>query len=105
MKDFPGPGLGVPGHPGTGAVGHAMAGQRRDLGTIPGQPPSHRVDSLQGVRGSEQSCYRHVESPYGGISNSNSDDAQHGSGMIMPRSESFVGSITGFFFGRKGGLL
>ncbi len=100
MKDFPGPGLGVPGHPGTGAVGHAMAGQRRDLGTIPGQP-SHRVDSLHGVRSSEQSSYRHVESPYGGSSNS---DAQHGSGS-MPRSESFVGSITGFFFGRKGGLL
>jgi hypothetical protein len=99
MKDFPGPGLGVPGHPGTGAVGHAMAGQRRDLGTIPGQP-SHRVDSLHGVRSSEQSSYRHVESPY-----SNSDDDQHGSGMSMPRSESFVGSITGFFFGRKGGLL
>jgi hypothetical protein len=96
MKDFPGPGLGVPGHPGTGAVGHAMAGQRRDLGTIPGQS-SHRVDSLHGVRSSEQSSYRHVESPYGG-SSSNSDG-------MMPRSESFVGSITGFFFGRKGGLL
>jgi hypothetical protein len=75
-----------------------MAGQRRDLGTIPGHPPSHRIDSLHGVRSSEQSSYRHVEY-------SNSDDAQHGSGMSMPRSESFVGSITGFFFGRKGGLL
>ena len=67
-------GLGVPGHAGTGAVGHAI-GPRRDLGTIPG---AASFDLDLNVTSEEFS---------------------------MPRSESFVGTITNIFFGRKGGLL
>ena len=85
-------GLGVPGHPGTGAVGHAMAVQRRDLGTIPGHaaPNSRRKGGPRDNR---------VEYPPSAATNSSNTLSE------LPRSDSFVGSITSYFFGRKGGLL
>ena len=67
-----GVGLGVPGRPGTGALG----GCRQDLGTIPG---AHSPQA------------RDMEGELGPGSR----------GMVQ--SNSFVGSITNMFFGRKGG--
>ena len=73
-----GPGLGVPGHPGTGAVGLAVVGgRRRDLGTIPGHSSEH------------QAVMESYQDP--------------GAGMGMTHSTSFIGSITNMFFSRKGG--
>jgi len=69
------PGLGVPGHPGTGAVGQALGAKRKDLGTIPGV---HEND---------------------GLMMDTLDPASAG----LTKSESFIGSITNMFFSRKGG--
>merc|ERR1719481_312194 len=69
------PGLGVPGHPGTGAVGQALGAKRKDLGTIPG---GHDTD---------------------GLFMDSLDPASAG----LTKSESFIGSITNMFFSRKGG--
>jgi len=68
-------GMGVPRHPGTGAVMSSLGSQRNDLGTIPG---------LQ------------VTDEGGGVS-------EEARSTGIPQSASFVGSITNIFFGRKGG--
>ena len=70
-----GAGLGVPGHPGTGAVGQALGSRRKDLGTVPGNneyDQDFTEDTLAVTRG-------------------------------MTQSTSFMGSITNMFFSRKGG--
>jgi len=66
-------GLGVPGHPGTGALGQAIGPKRNDLGTIPG------------INGHEDQyeCFQENRG--------------------IPQSSSFIGSFTNMFFGRKGG--
>jgi len=66
-------GLGVPGHPGTGALGQAIGSKRNDLGTIPGiNSQEDQFEYFQENRG-------------------------------IPQSSSFIGSFTNMFFGRKGG--
>eukprot|EP00092_Neocalanus_flemingeri_P012790 GFUD01013782.1.p1 GENE.GFUD01013782.1~~GFUD01013782.1.p1 ORF type:complete len:1377 (+),score=309.96 GFUD01013782.1:584-4714(+) len=67
-------GLGVPGHPGTGAVGQAIGAKRQDLGTIPG---FHKED---------EDLFEYSQENRG-----------------IPQSSSFIGSFTNMFFGRKGG--
>jgi len=80
LNDMKLTGMGVPGRPGTGALGVMVGGQRNDLGTIPGR------DSSSFESYDPTSCELSVTSA--GIS----------------QSTSFVGSIANFFFGRKGGF-
>ena len=70
--------LGVPGRPGTGAVGIALGAQRSDLGTVPGSGPAHAEAELW-------------------------DETGAGAGRGLPQSSSFIGSFTNMFFSRKGG--
>jgi len=72
-------GLGIPGHAGTGAVGQAVGDRRRDLGTIPG-------GHFSSDPGYQRGQYLSTED------------------QNMPRSNSFMGSISSMF-GRKGGYL
>lgn len=98
-------GLGVPGRPGTGALG----GVRTDLGTIPGtgvlgeknidlgkiaQPSvleAPRIDLGTVPRNRDEECEDDVEPQQQGVTR----------GMVQ--SHSFMGSIANMFFGRKGG--
>merc|ERR1719348_1367481 len=80
LNDMKLTGMGVPGRPGTGALGMAVGGQRNDLGTIPGKSSSSFESYVP------TSC-EVIES-----------------GTGISHSSSFVGSITNFFFGRKGGF-
>lgn len=74
-------GMGVPGRPGTGAVGQALGSRRIDLGTIPGK------ESLSAFEDENQLFSREGDRTRPG----------------MPHSKSFIGSFTSMFFGRKGG--
>lgn len=112
-------GLGVPANPGSGAIRQASAStrqnarnaRRRDLGTIPGfRQHSAASSSLNrdDITAWQQQSYYHTSmtttgtyrTPQKTNFGSRTNDAQP-----MPTNETFVGSMTSMFFGRKGGYL
>ena len=78
---FPGGALGIPGHPGTGALTGAVV--RPDLGYVPSSSAT-KMHADVGVGAANFQQY-----PF-------ENGSEHGG---------FIGSITSMFFGRKGGLL
>ena len=73
--------LGVPGRPGAGALAQALGSQRADLGTVPGGGVSPGLE----------------------LELSRNNYSVKTTSRGLHQSDSFVGSFTSMFFGRKGG--
>ncbi len=107
-------GLGVPAHPGSGAVRHRAAANRRstrrkDLGTIPGF--RHRTQ-VEPMTAAAQPQFNNT--PFSPTAAYYSTPARYdfnGGGRNEPsppssaNHEGFIGSVASMFFGRKGGYL
>ena len=103
-------GLGVPAHPGSGAVRHRAAANRRstrrkDLGTIPGFRHRTTVETTpqqSQFNNPPFSTAAHYSTPVNYNYNSGGGRNEP---SPPPANEGFIGSVASMFFGRKGGYL
>ena len=106
-------GLGVPAHPGSGAVRHRAAANRRstrrkDLGTIPGfrhrtqvEPSTAAQPQFNNTPFSTTAAYYSTPARY----DFNGGGRNEPSPPSSANHEGFIGSVASMFFGRKGGYL